>query len=947
MILLKKSLLITAFLGCLFTAQSQRTYWQQEVNFNISVTLNDTDHTLDAEERIEYINHSPDTLRFIWFHLWPNAYKTDRTRFSDQLLEAGDTRFYFTDEKDRGYINRLDFRVNDQPAATEDHPTHIDIIKLLLPSPLAPGARVIINTPFHVKLPLAASRSGHVDQSYLITQWYPKPAVYDAGGWHPMPYLDQGEFFSEFGRFDVIITLPQNYVVAATGELVDAPKEERFLESRASYHWEPVIRKVKTRGGGIRKITESSPASASRTKTLRYTQDRVHDFAWFADKRFIVRQDTCVLPAGKIVRARSFFLEENVVEWDQALRYVKQGLRHYSSRIGDYPYDHINVVQGPEDYAGGMEYPGVTIVAPQDPELTIVHEVGHNWFYAALASNERDHPWMDEGINTYYEQSYAKEYGLQISEQDLSDLEHAAAEKRDQPIETASDSFSARNYGLIAYYKTAAWMRELERALTTPVFDSAMQVYYREWRFRHPSPGSFREVMERSAGRPLDTTFGSLTRQGLLPSQQKQRGITFITPFSGLALEPPIRSHTKEQLILLPAFGINNYDKFMLGGMLTNFNRPSGGLQFLAAPLYAFGSRKLSGTGALVYSWFPDRAARLFQRIDLGLAGSMFSINKLTDETGARTWLRVRKLVPGLKLTRRQASPLSTRNEYVQFRSFLFREDELGFSRDTLIQGVDTLIRNRFARNPEDRYLNQLRLVLQDRRALYPYKGELKMEQADQFVRAAFTGNYFFNYSVKEGLDVRLFAGKFFYTNGRTVNREFDTRRFHLNMSGPNGYEDYTYSDYFAGRNEFEGTLSQQIMVRDGAFKVRTDLLADKVGRTDDWLVAMNLRSSIPDRVNPLALLPFRIPVKVFADIGTYADAWKRNANLDRFLFDAGFEIALIKETVHIYVPIVYSSIYRDYFKSLPEQNSFFRRISFAIDLPNLDFRKFDPNATY
>ena len=169
-------------------------YWQQQVNYLIDVTLHDKDNTLDAFEKIEYINDSPDTLKFIWFHIWPNAYRNDKTAFSNQMLLNGNTKFYFADKEQRGYINRLDFKVNNATCAIEDHPQYIDVIKVILPESLAPSQRVTLTTPFHEKLPYNFSRGGHEGQSYQVTQWYPKPAVYDKNGWHPMPYLEQGEY---------------------------------------------------------------------------------------------------------------------------------------------------------------------------------------------------------------------------------------------------------------------------------------------------------------------------------------------------------------------------------------------------------------------------------------------------------------------------------------------------------------------------------------------------------------------------------------------------------------------------------------------------------------------------------------------------------------------------------------------------------------------------------
>ena len=201
------------------TQSTPVNYFQQKADYKIDVTLNDIENTLDGFEIINYTNNSPDTLYFIWFHLWPNAYKNDRTAFSEQLLQLDRTDFYFSDNEQRGYINRLDFKVDGTTAELEDHPLYIDIAKLILPTPLAPGNTIKITTPFHEKIPLNFSRGGHVGQTYQITQWYPKPAVYDNKGWHPIPYLDQGEFYSEFGDFHVQITVPKNYIIAATGEL--------------------------------------------------------------------------------------------------------------------------------------------------------------------------------------------------------------------------------------------------------------------------------------------------------------------------------------------------------------------------------------------------------------------------------------------------------------------------------------------------------------------------------------------------------------------------------------------------------------------------------------------------------------------------------------------------------------------------------------------------------
>ena len=232
-----------------------------------------------------------------------------------------------------------------------------------------------------------------------------------------------------------------------------------------------------------------------------------------------------------------------------------------------------------------------------------------------------------------------------------------------------------------------------------------------------------------------------------------------------------------------------------------------------------------------------------------------------------------------------------------------------------------------------------MRYTVDNNRALYPYHAELQFESGGDFGRMQLLGTYFFNFRKKGGVQVRFFAGKFFYYVSKSVSKQFDTERYHLNLTGPKGDEDYTYSNYFLGRNEFEGLASQQIMQRDGFFKVRTDLLGAKVGKTDNWLSALNFTMDIPDRFNPLSLLPVKMPLKIFTDIGTYNTVWKEGSTDPHFLYDAGLQLSLFQDMLNIYVPLLYSNVYKNYFQSTPN-NNFWQRISFSIDFQNARLRK-------
>jgi hypothetical protein len=936
--------LILFFVNCCF---AQNKYWQQKTDYKISVTLNDADNTLTGFEQIDYYNNSPDTLYFIWIHLWPNAYKNDKTAFSDQRLENGSTDFYFSEENKKGYINQLNFKVDNVNATTEDHPQHQDIVKLLLSTALAPGKSIKIETPFHVKLPYPFSRMGHVAQSYQITQWYPKPAVYDKTGWHEMPYLDLGEFYSEFGNFDVKITLPENYVVAATGELQNEGEKKWLKEFKVL---DNEVENKSKKNNRTSDINKTNITSSSKSKTLHYIQNNVHDFAWFADKTFTVQYDSIKLSSGRVIDAYSFVLPKNKELWKNSIAITKKSILSKTEWLGEYPYNVVSVVDDAAIKPGGMEYPTITVLTSGGSEVAlesvINHEIGHNWFYGILATNERTFPWMDEGMNTYYDRRYAAKYydakngnkffpNAKSIANKIPDYPEAMAlhsiikVKKDQPINTVSEKLSSLNYGLSAYIKAGEWMMLLEKELGTAMFDSCMKEYYRRWQFKHPTPEDFRNIMEQVSGKSLANTFALLNKKGALEVEKKKQ-IKFASFFN-------FKETDKYHYIsIAPAVGYNLYDKLMVGALVHNYNLPPSNFQFVAAPMFATGTKKLNGLGRAEYHWYPTEKG---DKLILSFAAAKFTGGSFKDSTGTENPLQFSKFVPSLKYVFANKNPRSLIKRYIQFKSFLISETNLSFTRD-FVTGVDIITYPK-----AQRYVNQLQVGIENNKALYPYDAIFQAEQGEGFVRLNVTGNYHFNYQKGGGLDVRFFAGKFIYTGDKSFTAQYKTYAYHLNMSGPKGDEDYTYQNYFVGRNKFEGFASQQIMNRDGFFKVRTDLLSDKVGRTDDWLSAVNLVTTIPDKINILNALPIKIPVRIFVDIGTYAEAWKKSSTTGRFLYDAGFQLSLFKNVLNIYVPVVYSKVYGDYFKSTITEKRFQRNISFSIDLQQFRGSKLFPQA--
>lgn len=911
---LKNVLLCIALLACYYASNGQQAYWQQKVNYSIAVTLDTAAHTLDGTVKMDYSNNSPDTLHFLWMHLWPNAYKNDRTAFSEQDLQIGKTNFYFSQTEDRGYINRLNFKVDQHAAATEDHPLHQDIVKLILPKPLLPGTQTTIETPFHVKLPRQFSRSGVVLNSYQITQWYPKPAVYDKKGWHEMPYLELGEFYSEFGNYTVTIYTPSNLIIAASGE-------------------------------------KTNETINNNVKVSTYQLNNTHDFAWFAASDFLVKHDTLKL-ATKTINVFAYYYKKNEKLWQNSIAFIKRAVRTKSNWLGEYPYSTVSVVDKKGTNDGGMEYPTITIISsPENEEkldFLINHEVGHNWFYGILGSNERAFPWMDEGMNTYYDNRYIKAFyqgnipfvntSSKFLQKRLPEnfstlgINTLAAIKKDQPIETHSANFSAVNYSLIAYGKAGHWMSMLEENLGTALFDKAMQDYYNQWKFKHPQPEDFKQSMEQTSGKNLDALFGLLHKKGSLDTTKPKK--LKLTSFFNLK-----ETDKYHYISLMPAIGFNQYDKLMAGLILHNYSLPPQKLQFIGTALYGMGSSKLNSIGRVGYSIYPNQ---LFDKVVLSVNWESFSSQQSKDTLLKKTFERFSKIAPAVRFyfSEKAQSSFST---WLELKTYLIRENN--FSAYYFITGSDSLYTYPAGHTSDDRYINQITFSKQNFRKLYPYRYQLQIQQGKGFYRFNATADYFFNYAKGGGLQARFFAAKFGYLG----QKNYYTYIYQPKLLGGTGYDDYTYAHYFIGRSassanaDFpvanKGLGARQIMVDNtGGLKLRMDKYPFLQGQSDDWVAAVNLRSSLPSK-----LFPIKLPLYVFLDIGTYAEAWNKDHSTGRFLYTAGLQVSLFKDLLTISAPLLLSKEFRNTLKTDPEENKFFKKITFSISFKNLTPRMIHP----
>ena len=499
---------------------SPKNYWQQDVSYEIHVTLNTQKNTLTGKERLVYKNNSPDVLNYVWFHTYPNAFKNNTTIYAKEMAARGSSKFYFSGPKDRGYVNWKSITADGTPVKWRYKPGDITEAKVFLAKPLKPGESITFEIAFFVKIPLVFSRLGHKGRHYEITQWYPKVVVYDRKGWHPDGYHATGEFYGEFGTFDVWITLPKDLVVAASGNLMDPASEIAFRDSliREGEKIDQMSKKerkkyLKERRKRIKKNR------TDEAKTLHFRAEKVHDFAWFADARFIVKKGTY-----KHTSLYVYVLPKHEHAWKDAVQYVYDTLQNYGGWYGEYPYKQMSVVDGDLSAGGGMEYPNITIIsAPHIPflrvlEMVIMHETGHQWFYGMLGNNEMDEAWMDEGINTFSEIRYLeKKYGRKGNLTDyprwLSFLPpigdrwtahfsyfNYAYHNMDERILQPAYKFR-EGYAAMVYHKTGWMMFDLKQILGDTLFNRVMQTYFKEWQYKHPDTEDFVKVVNRVTGK--------------------------------------------------------------------------------------------------------------------------------------------------------------------------------------------------------------------------------------------------------------------------------------------------------------------------------------------------------------------------------------------------------------------------------------------------------------
>lgn len=968
---------------------SAQTYFQQEVNYTIAVKLDDKNHFLHGNEKLIYHNNSPTTLTEIYFHLWPNAYKNSETAFAKAELKHGNSKFYWASEEERGYIDRLNFSIDGKKAVFIPNDTFIDIGILKLNEPLKPGNSVEIETPFRVKIPSSKfSRLGHAEQQYQACQWYPKPAVFDQKGWHPFPYLNIGEFYSEFGSFDVSISVPKNYVVAASGDLVSAAgdlntdeTETAFIKERLAYT-EQYLK-------GTPEKRDTFPESSFAFKTVRYKLDNVHDFAWFADKRYLIKQSEVKIPNGRVVKTFAYFNKKDAQYWKNAVNYVNDAVLNYSLWLGDYPYGVCSAVDGALSAGAGMEYPTITVVAASQDTISldevIAHEVGHNWFYGILASNERDYPWMDEGSNSFYESRYMKEKypGFSLVNDNLPKFlakmihlknaapnelntiayTYTARRNTDQPLNLSSSQYTEFNYGVGVYIKTSNIFKYLESWMGRERFDKMMQSYYQNWKFKHPQPEDFQRHVEDFNGRKLPWLFNDLlaSRNRIdyaLKGISKPGVGSYIKVHNRAGVESPVSvtGIKKDSTLTIWYDGFKGTQK--LSFPVGYFDRYS--VNYTGNILDINSKNDFQKTGFLGKLRKP--VIKLFTGFENGRTNQLFVIPAVGYNV-YNCWM------PGLIL--HNISPLRKKIEYTIVPLYGTKNKELAgnVQVDYFIRPITSIFRSvEFWVSGEQfatAFLSKQQRVVVGNKYQIIHDKVSEKKKSDIILRYVNLNNRVFTELFKT-VNTQFLEAAYIFSNLRVINPFSAKLNFQYGIDNSNAAQfsklsfTFNYRLTYKGRNKgldirlFAGTFLQapdagftqdvrfrlsgqngsQDYILDDIFLGRNEnsgIFSRQFTETDGAFKLLTTRGQTLNHLTTLNLkssLPGRIPIKLYADLGYYSNG---ELPKDKLSYNAGALISISNNLFEVYFPLIIS---KEIKKTLELNNiNFGERIRFTLNI--------------
>jgi len=484
-------------------------YWQNRADYKIRVTLNDQNNRISGWEELTYSNNSPVSLGFLWFQLDQNLFKSNSR--GQERFESGKHSRYGDATAD--FIGGYDINsvtIDGKPVQYIISDTRMQV---WLPSTLkANGQSVKIKIEYGFTLPAeGADRCGIMDtpdgKIFAVAQWYPRVCVFDdLQGWNTDPYLGPGEFYLEYGDFDVEITAPANMLVVGGGEQINRKEtfsaDELALLDKASKSDKTIV---------IRNSRQMEEASFKKgSATWKFLMKNSRDFSWAASSAFLLDAAKINLPSGKTALAMSAYPNSvsGTNAWGRSTEYIKGSIENYSKRWIEYPYPvAVNVATN----ISGMEYPGIVFCKAGTSGSSLFnvtdHEFGHTWFPMIVGSNERKYAWMDEGFCEFINFISAEDVNngeFRYSAPSMGMLNLYSFPPASEPVWNTPHGMKEASINEAIYFKPAYALTLLRKVIIGEErFDKAFKTYIERWAYKHPCPADFFSCIENVTGEDL------------------------------------------------------------------------------------------------------------------------------------------------------------------------------------------------------------------------------------------------------------------------------------------------------------------------------------------------------------------------------------------------------------------------------------------------------------
>jgi hypothetical protein len=485
-------------------------YWQNRADYQLAARLNDKTNEVTGTEVLTYTNNSPQKLDFLWMQLDHNLFKPNSRGIAMMPAVTGEEPGFIRN----GGINIKSVKVGNAPVKYLIDDTRMQVF---LPAGVNPnGGQVKLNIEYSLVIPDHGSdRLGIQDTKngkiYTVAQWYPRMYVYDdIVGWNTLPYTGIGEFYLEYGDFDLSITAPANHIVVASGELqnpqeVYTPEQLKRWALAEKSEQTVIIRSAS-------EVTDAASRPAGKKElTWRFKIKNARDASWGSSAAFIIDAAKMDLPSGKKSTAISAYPVESDGDdaWGKSTEYAKKTIEYNSQKWFEYPYPNATAVAG---YVGGMEYPGIVFCNWEAKKKGVWnlndHEFGHTWFPMIVGSNERLHGWMDEGFNMFINSLSTADFNngeYAPKKQDMQKVRASYTRPGIEPVLSSPENVKPENGVLLEYYKPEAGLTLLREQILGPErFDFAFRTYIASWAYKHPTPDDFFRTMENASGENLN-----------------------------------------------------------------------------------------------------------------------------------------------------------------------------------------------------------------------------------------------------------------------------------------------------------------------------------------------------------------------------------------------------------------------------------------------------------